>query len=133
MKRQPRTEVGKRLLSEGFRHDLNCQSALLGLEACNCNLPGLLRNVEDEARAPFFETLAWIEDKVKPSDISMSGKSSGFPGSAPRSQQIWERIQGLFNEEADMSQCVCGSSDLLRHQGFCHFGWHMEGCEHDGR
>lgn len=131
MSRQPQTRTGEKLLAQGFRHDFRCASLDIGLEACNCTLPDLLRNVEDEARAPFFELLAWIEDQTKPNTVDMSGKRSGFPHSEPRSERIWNRVQEFFDLEASMSECICGSFDPMRHQGFCHFGWHMEGCEHN--
>lgn len=102
--------------------------------ACDCNLPGALRDVEDEAMGPWVSHAAWVEGKTKGMGVHMSGDTSGHPASPERSKEIWRRTNEMLNSLPDEpSGCMCGTS-ILEHRDrskirYCHFGWHREDCD----
>lgn len=131
--REPRTEIAKRLLREAYRHDPSC-FVHQGMDCGRCSLPDRLRDIEDEAMAPFVEFASYVEGQTKPISYSMSGDTGGHRASEPRSKAMWTRANNLLNNldaPGEEGLCVCGigvlghSSEAIR---YCHFGYHTSEC-----
>jgi hypothetical protein len=115
------------------------------MECGRCSLPGTLRDIEDEAMAPWVNFAAQVENTMKGSSVYMSGDTGGHPASAIRSKEVWQKANAILNSledpEIDNGSCFCGAG-ILDHMDkekirYCHFGYHTvdctKGASHAGR